>query len=409
MCKINEIQQLLRNVPVKKILGQYYSNAFLIELSNKYNLSSLEKDINGLSTFLHEYVHFLQNILTPIGTTGLGVSFAYEHNLVNFFSDQNNSQYVSEILQAKEWLEKTQGDADTKYDVHLHLPCKLEGSLLTIIGCDGSIETIELGNVHIYEAMCHLIQLSLFKDTVINRGIPNPYELLFIIMQTFFKNIRNISDIQLMLILEWSLHHSEPVIYCISVLEEINKDTSIIGNDKQLREFLLSYRVDDLLSFHYSDIQAENQKFLKGDLLKNCRDWLCDVLTKSEEITNNQDFPITDFFIDYKTRGISALSEMITQKIGCPQLLWDKDKYIIDQSILNSDGIYYTLIDNAIRLVFSELDPEADIVECDIKKYCNLYYSGCDLNANHIDVLPELCPLSCIIKNFGLFKEQTNE
>lgn len=403
MCKIDELKELLKTTSTKKILGQYYSNSFLIELCKEYSFETLENDTKGLSTFLHEYIHFLQNILTPMGTTGLGMNFIYQHNFVYYFNEPQNTKYLSEIYNAKKWMLDTHGDASTEYDINENIPIDIFGNILTIKTKDGNKKTIELGVSHVYEAMTYLAQLSLFKDTVINKNIPNPYELLLIIMATFFSNIKKITDIQLMYIFEWSLHHSEPVIFILNIFDEINKNSNYIKTETSLKDFLINYHPEDLINFHYSDLQLEATKFLKGDLLKDCREWLLDVLEKAEDITNNQDFPITDFFIDYKTNGISALTNMITNKIGCPQIIWEKGKYMIDQSILNSNGIYYQLIDNAIRLVLNVT------YTCDIQKYCNVCDSGCGSKALHVESLKELCPLACIIKNFGLFEDKKNE
>jgi hypothetical protein len=71
------------NVLNSKLLGSYFQSFFCIELHTDESLDDLNNlKEETISTLLHEYIHFLQDITTSFGLTNI-ISIVNHQKLVN--------------------------------------------------------------------------------------------------------------------------------------------------------------------------------------------------------------------------------------------------------------------------------------------------------------------------------------
>lgn len=100
------------------VLGVYFQNFFFIHLDSSIDFKKPNKFDNAkqLGTFIHEYIHFLQNISTTFGVKGLVCNFAkIRYYLYKVFESEDtkvnhNFKLSSEILDYSDTYEASLGD-----------------------------------------------------------------------------------------------------------------------------------------------------------------------------------------------------------------------------------------------------------------------------------------------------------
>lgn len=90
----------------ENLLGEYFSNFFIIKLSTDIDFLDLGKNDNhqDLGTFIHEYLHFVQNISTTYGNINLITIFSKLLGYMNIIATNEDSK-INRIIKLSNEIE----------------------------------------------------------------------------------------------------------------------------------------------------------------------------------------------------------------------------------------------------------------------------------------------------------------
>lgn len=209
MCKLNEIELL------KAIAGSYTPGFMQIKLTHSFDGGFANFTNKQIGTFLHEYVHYLQNVSTP---WGLYMSMTQYQTMVNTYAFISASSEELELplkIRTQElnrkWSIINLGngyypfakedrhlcfaiDRTKKIGIHRTLVDienkKLPKVSLDISFKDGTTRNIDLGAIIINESMAAMYQM-LIDSTANHKDNDLPYNLIQILCEQYYPNIAN--------------------------------------------------------------------------------------------------------------------------------------------------------------------------------------------------------------------------
>ena len=223
-------------------LGFYEPSVFHIFTRGANKLSEINKwEEQQASTFLHEYIHFLQDILSVKGMQNLYIIGEYLR-FVTAFVKHNKfkvqlpiSPYIAKLNVGNNWKVSfyTQGNIDysvTKYisfkkDTGIQLKDDKTRNTLPIgrifVDClcvDGSIKQIIFGTFQIMEGMAKMIQDMAFPP-IIKTSLYNPYYIAIDVANDIMDGLGN-NSLTMISIFDYALQSSNPGWAFVRYIEE---------------------------------------------------------------------------------------------------------------------------------------------------------------------------------------------
>lgn len=237
---------------LKAIAGSYQPGFLQIKLTHSFDGGLGRFSQKELGTFLHEYVHFLQNISTP---WGLYMSMVQYQTLAKTFAFiQESSQEIELPLRIREaeldrkWSIIKLGSGyypfsradehlcrkiDRSKDIVVHRTKEQIGSnqfpkiTLDISFQDGTMRSIELGAIIINESMAAMYQM-MVDPTATHENNDLPYNLVQILCEKKFPNIAG-DRRKLISICYISLFSMSPAEVLFDQLDYANRHPSVSG------------------------------------------------------------------------------------------------------------------------------------------------------------------------------------
>ena len=237
---------------LKAIAGSYQPGFLQIKLTHSFDGGLGRFSQKDLGTFLHEYVHFLQNISTP---WGLYMSMVQYQKLAKTFAFlQESSQEIELPLRISDaeldckWSIIKLGSGyypfswedehicrkiDRSKDIVIHRTKEQIGSnqfphiTLDIFFQDGAMRSIELGAVIINESMAAMYQM-IVDPTATHENNDLPYNLVQILCEKKFPNIAE-DRRKLISICYISLFSMSPAEVLFDQLDYANRHPSVSG------------------------------------------------------------------------------------------------------------------------------------------------------------------------------------
>lgn len=213
-------------------LGFYEPSVFHIFTRGENKLTEIDNwEEKQASTFLHEYIHFLQDILTVKGMQNLYIIGEYLR-FATAYMKQNNYKVHLPIIPlyanynvGNNWRVSyyTQGSIDysiTKYisftkDTSVQLIDDITGRTLPIgriiVNCqsnDGSVKQVAFGTFQIMEGMAKMIQ-DLVYPPVFRTSPYNPYYIAIDVANSIMSGLGN-NNLTMVAIFDYALQSSNP-------------------------------------------------------------------------------------------------------------------------------------------------------------------------------------------------------
>ena len=187
------------------IRGAYKTAAFDIYLSGRFNddLSTLNKE--DLGTFIHEYIHFLQNVSTP---WGIQAGIVRNNDIAEMVHSYDNVQEIhfpyrftlsDDQLLNRKWLQCSVGTGQSNIRIDQSqptgyyftdvpdLPIQMHNVHFIFYSTDGQEHNIVIGATIIKESMALMIQSFVDPDLPDHPDIP--YNVIEILCRKHFPNI----------------------------------------------------------------------------------------------------------------------------------------------------------------------------------------------------------------------------
>ena len=412
-----------------KNLGQYLPSFFYMKVDSDKSfedINILKKD-ESFSVIIHEYVHFLQDILTTWGLRyiihivdnlkfvnrsiyySLGDSFeipfvvkddnmcGVNNDLVSIYiGDSYRPFEFSEIVSIDEVANgMVKGYEDISY---------IEVTVLDIKSND--IKKIHFGAVCVLESMAHLVQ-SKFFDTSASPQVP--YRMVEYIFSYYFPGVFRDDDV-LLALCDAALGTTDPGGMLITFMKKmqgkkhfpkspndvysfVRDFTYTVGNDKFDAKALFDFyslKAEKSLTDYFTDVYYDPAK-----------NWIAKTLGSARKMKLEDNFSFVDL-VDNATGAKKIID--IFNNIGVPLISNNKDYHWAYHPQTNSE--HFAGLFKAISEVSNVLFGRQ--VSCTLREYCKKLPEG-DMTCDYCNNSPwemskkdKLCAFAQIWKLWGL-------
>lgn len=398
-------------------LGFYEPSVFHIFTRGENKLTEIDNwEEKQASTFLHEYIHFLQDILTVKGMQNLYIIGEYLR-FVTAYMKQNNYKVHLPIIPhyanhnvGNNWLVSyyTQGSIDdsiTKYisftkDTSVQLIDDLTGRTLPIgrivVDCqstDGSVKQVPFGTFQIMEGMAKMIQDTVYPP-IIRTSPYNPYYIAIDIANGIMSGLGN-NKLTMIAIFDYVLQSSNPGWAFVRYIEEKKNQGytaatltyQIVYDD--LYHSTIQSHTQGVVSFivGYKDAVRQSENVFKEYLgniwfFKNIEKWYNALLERGALI--REKYPT--LFIDMAQNGDikkDGLFKEILTTFGTP-IVTNSKHYYDFQSPKNVIVSRNEMMNVYAMMQLHQVFNSKGVFTCPIRKYCQ--QQPCGLNKQRVDI-----------------------
>jgi hypothetical protein len=227
-----------------EIRGSYSTGCFNIFINGDFDLNLSNLSTRDLGTFLHEYVHFLQNISTPYGIYS---AILLNNNICEFVHSIKNKEEIilpykydlsEELSLQNKWYKCSLGTGHLNSVIDKNKPTKFSFEKIEGFPIDMHVVNYEvyvtnsltpiniiIGSTIIKESMSAMYQ-SLIDKELYHYDVP--YNVIRILCEKHFSNIA--LDIKKLICLCYiSLFSLDPGYLLIHLLKEANQNPSLTG------------------------------------------------------------------------------------------------------------------------------------------------------------------------------------
>lgn len=398
-------------------LGFYEPSVFHIFTRGTKTLSEIDKwEEQQVSTFLHEYIHFLQDILSVKGMQNLYIIGEYLR-FVTVFVKHNNHKiklpiipYFANLNVGNNWKISyyTQGGIDysvTKFvsftkDTSIQLKDDLTGNSLPIeriiVYCqsrDGRVKPIIFGTIQIMEGMAKMIQDFAFPP--VTRTSPyNPYYIAIDVANDIMAGLGN-NSLTMIAIFDYALQSSNPGWAFVRYIKEKKSQgytaatlTHNIVYDDLIHSHVLS-NTQGFVSFidGYKDAIKQSEGVFKEYLgnvwfFKNIENWYCTLLERGVNLRGNFPYLFVCLAQDGDIRKDGLFKEVLNT-FGTPVVTnrnHDFDFKYPKNVMVTRDELMNVYAMMQIHRVFRS----KGVFTCPLRKYCQ--QQPCGINKQRVDV-----------------------
>lgn len=384
-----------------EIVGLYRPTFFslLIDKENVLNEKNQIKDEFG-NIFFHEYIHFLQDILTSYGLRNI-ITLIQEYSIINheiinsnqsFFSipyvSSDENLNLSKTLISKYWGTPTINNDNRDFEIVKisYQPYLLNEKLKDLKLVDVEIfyrdnferDSFYLGAIHFLENMAHLIErnYSFEKD-----NIPYPYKVIEKIIKSFFSN--NCSDRDLIVFMENALDTFNPAEYLISFIDFCTNG-NLTFSEHNIKTFYRKFVVQqdakkyklDKYYFHTISLAKEGfNAMFNHEKLSKMNLWADVILSNAVKLKRNN-FTFSSLLVqNFNFEQVQQTLSLLIKKLGTP-IIADRNNSIFLSSPskkISEDEMIYLL---GLEAVINVLGGER---KCALIPYCSHGPSGDDI------------------------------
>jgi hypothetical protein len=366
----HKVQELL-----KAIAGSYQPGFMQIKLTHQFKYGFGDFTLPQLGVFLHEYIHYLQNISTP---WGLYMSMVQYRTIAETYAYIQSSVDVIELpfnISTPEldhqWKIINLGKGHYPFNHEYEYKCqvidrskkiiihrtkeqigekKYPKISLDITFADGSLRTIDLGALIINESMAAMYQM-IIDPNATHENNDFPYNLIKILCEQYYPNIAD--DInKLISICYISLFSMSPSEILLDQMNNASENPDVPGVEL-FNEFIRNSKIYDNRGkesniTEFMDDLIDGFKSILTKLL-NCElDYIADILDKVR--ISNQLIPLLKIIHEGELNP-KIVEEMISV-LDIPFTYNDKGEHFLPKSVKepskNSDDMLVLIANSAL-------------------------------------------------------------
>lgn len=398
-------------------LGFYEPSVFHLHTRGAGRLSDLQNwETQQASTFLHEYIHFLQDIMTPKGLQNIYIIGEYLR-LVTKTVKENDYKVSRPIIPyftgynvGNNWMVSyyTQGEIDNKAQNYITLKKDLSKQIIDdvtgqtidigriIISCkcsDGSIKDYCFGTIQIMEGMAKMIQDSVYPPSR-RRSPYNPYYISIDLANDIMPGLGN-NNLAMIAIFDYALQSTNPGWAFVNYIEEkklqgYNATTlshDIVYNDMASAVVQSHTLGVTTLKSGYEDMMKQAQgvfnDYVGGVwIFKNQAVWYNSLLEWGKIIREKS----PDLFVDLARGGDirnDGLFKLVYSTFGTPVVTNGKHDFEIrkpDKILITRDELMQVYAMMQLHRVFKTEGP----FTCPLRKYCQ--NQPCGIRKQKVDI-----------------------
>lgn len=351
-----------------------------------------------LSLFIHEYIHFLQNITTLHGLERMNSDFCVLMHMINWLRE-NDEKPISIPLSDTILSDMTRNNQDISklswgdfeeiknYDIiDIVLdPCNaiqideyrtVESVIIKYRTNDTEEDICSFGAREIYEGMAYLIEQHITKDFESSPDFP--YNTAYKVAEFFYPTLAN--DYRNILVLcDKALMFSNPGLEFVEMIKWIKEIEFIPKSPDELYYFLeqnweiydINVKVDYLDNFKRlaEDVKSNMHIILNDKYFNDYHIWIDTIINYA--ITIRTHMPL--FWIDIVDHGYvkhDAVFQSILHSAGSPLIETNRHEYhfITPNGCEDSTCLVYFKVFNQIFRILSMGD-----LQCNLMPWCNIH------------------------------------
>ncbi len=417
----------------------YYKPGFLhlnintnLSLENLNDLLVTNKEV--FSTFLHEYIHYLQNLTT---TNGLYTSVHYIQFLKDIVWNIKESESTFKVpleinnkfnrISQNKLHKVYAGDVKNFTNRIYYKDYFFEEQLIELIDYtkiypkkyyvnyleigNNSHKKYHFGSYAIKEFIAHSIQ-----NKFIETDHPDiPYLIADLIITKEIPKLSNNIDLKIILC-DATLMSLHPAQTFFNTIERLKKEKNIPAEPKEMYEFVYKNvhfesqfgkfnNINELFEKFYNDAVYDYSDALKSEIFFNELNWLKHILKEARELRLNNPTFILDLV---KNQSVTEEFSKITKKLGTPFFTNNQGfgGFILPNELKEIPNQTYLLavVVEIINVIFGQ-------VGCKMYKFCN---NELTKNITSDDCLTkpwkkitdkELCPFCQLWKTWGIYNK----
>lgn len=412
-----------------RLEGSYIPSFFCIKIdSSSYDENMSDREI---SLFVHEYIHYLQNITTICGLERLNSDYAILVKMVNWIRNQNTNSFfipiskdvLGELTIANDkicnltWGEM--GDINhfdfisaqlidsTKIDNQR----EVESVCITYRDKNGIEEICSFGTREIYESMAYLIERHITRDY--ETSPEYPYCVAQRVIEYIYPELLN-DYRNLLVIYDKALLSSNPGVELFKIvkwLKEIHyasdrPDTlyHFIDSNWQFYDLNKNVSVYDYFNDRIEEVRTNLHILLRDDFFNDYHVWVDRILDYAIYLRTEN----TMFWLDLVNNGYvkeNGCWMEIINNAGSPLIETNRHEYFhVNPLGCDSSCTVYFKIFNKIYRLFVNGD-----IQCDLIPWCNNKCNTVTIDSTcfncpweHSEQNNQLCTFKGIWQHWGL-------
>lgn len=309
-------------------------------------------------SFLHEYIHYLQNLSTPWGLYTSMLSYVEMVNTFKFIQESSEPillplhiDFGEEAYRKKEIVRTGNGQnpftdvfgshvIDKSKNIVWHRRLKDIGgkkysSIILDIPCVDVTKSVEFGAYMIKESMASMYQM-LYDPSATHPNFDLPYNIVKILAEQSFPNIAN-DNKKLISICYLSLFSLSPAQVLFEQLDYANKNPDISGQElfeKFIKESRININGNDVVAVtvFFEDIANRFEEILSKSLMQDL-DYIHEAISRVK--LSKGTIPILSSIYD-DSFGEDLIQDLIDH-VGIPYIYTDYDEYHYPESV-NTPG-----------------------------------------------------------------------
>ncbi|MBO7651217.1 MAG: hypothetical protein J6S84_00660 [Bacteroidales bacterium] len=409
-------------------LANYESSYFIMNVSTEADLDIRNMCEKDFAIFFHEYVHFLQDITSFYGYSGIYWHGEYIRRVVNDIYMSDNPVQIPVFLEDKgdfvllnkRIAEISLGDKSDLNNIFFIKDVFVDSfplfdtyniqELHVIANADGETEEIIVGAYAIRENMAYLLERNC--TTKYRSSAEFPYQIVELIAQKICPN-NKLSDLHIIALCDIALQSSTPGPSIFMMLDAISKGKMAINKPEDIYDFFFSKEVNFLgqkMKTSEALCNAAGQaidhllSYLNIDLpiSQEYQKWVSFTMSAGVKLRIQKPY----FFLDMargKRDKENAILKFLAKNIGSPQMVNAKGKRFQLATNRPICSFEYLEVVREIEKLF-----ESGFVKCSLKSWCQMSPDGAPID-ERCDKAPWrrcndvlLCPYGVLWKHWHL-------
>jgi hypothetical protein len=412
--------------------GLYYPSYFYIHINTEKDITGLNNLENQLDTFIHEYIHFLQDITTTYGLTKISLFSRTQYAINESIRKSNTGTYTlpieyleenEDINDIDEMFSWTEGDSESSFDdvsiVNLIELFDTETDVLlpVIHFIRNSIkQSFLFGSKAILESMANILE-SLIFNKPINTTL-FPYNAVYLLASHIYQPICK-DPANLVFICDVALNTHNPGKFFLDLINRMKTENFVPLNYKQIYKYCEEYKFSNTQQspintfdlYKLSNLNARNDfnNYFGIDLFKPLQLWFDALLDDALTLRKHN----WSFWVDIldKDSEISVIQRFVEKLINVyyyPLISNNRNQLQFYHPALNeTNSELFIHIIGMFHLRVLIYNPGKS---CGLKDYCletymnkGINFDNCSFPWNFFNSKPEwLCPVATMMKCWGI-------
>ena len=380
---------------LNKAYGLYQLSLLRIELNIDFDYGQYNWDNNNdyqNSTFVHEYMHYLQDISTLYGLLNFNNVIGTIQGCMNAIANSKENEitlpidlnYIENYEQSKHLIEIYQGDFHDLYECRvINIDVKTEDiykelyndkiyEVILTLNVGGKIEEYRFGGRCVLESMAYLIESHAYPSE--SRRNSAPYNLCEEVANNLYEEFPSDKGM-LVALCDISLNSTNPGITFYNILKSMKYLNFIPNTVDDVYKFVDTYIRDNTKQILIDELKTAMDRidFIYPETIEVVPDmkvankWLKDRFLKAACYRDENKKFITKI-MDYRGRDFEAYFFSLLDNFGIP-LIKDKHGEIFNGATVKNPDLNLTFVNVPITL--SKLfDPEEKDNRCELIKIC---------------------------------------